>query len=169
MTQLAQKGSPEVAALLLNLHRNPAPADYSEYLPKPDPIFDPVQFKKAAYNGNAALFRYLVTDHPILLTTYNPNVEAILISAMMGGVPIWKIILVVEPGRKDTEFSKCYRYVPKKILWIGQRVAGDTRKIFLQFLLEEGALTDRASTLILEAFICIGASKDIIEQVWKYS
>ncbi|KAL8657381.1 MAG: hypothetical protein Q9226_001977 [Calogaya cf. arnoldii] len=140
MNQLAEDGSPEIAAYILSRHPNVPPADYSSHLLSPDPILHPVQFlvKKAAYHGNAQLFRYLVTEYPTLLTTYNRNFEAILLSAMNGGTSIWKIILEVDPRFKDHEFSGHRGCTLENVVWRGFLVEGDEKIALLQLLLKGG-------------------------------
>ncbi|KAL8646292.1 MAG: hypothetical protein Q9226_006926, partial [Calogaya cf. arnoldii] len=125
--------------------------------------------KEAAYSCNAALFRYLVTEYPTLLTGSNRNIEGILSGAIAGGVPIWKIILEKEPSWKDYEFSEYHGCVLEKVLWMEQRTEGSAERDLLQFLLEEGADTDREGDPILETFRCMGASKEIMDLVRKYS
>ncbi|KAL8846602.1 MAG: hypothetical protein Q9221_008320 [Calogaya cf. arnoldii] len=166
---VGRNGSPEIAAYILSRHPNVPPTDYSSHLLSPDPTIHPVQFlvKKAAYHGNAKLFRYLVTEYPTLLTTYNRNVEDILLSAMNGGTSIWKIILEVDPLFKDHEFSGHRGCTLENVVWRGSLVEGDEKMALLQLLLEEGADTDRAGAPVLEQLRCMHAEDRVMDLVWK--
>ncbi len=164
-TQLAQYGSPEAVAFALSRHPNPIPPDLSEHVPKPDPILHPLQFLVlgAASNGNTALFRYLVTEHHLL--SHNRNTEHILFSAITGGgVPIWKIILEVEPQWKDHEFYEHHGVVLEKVVQFG----GPDKKELLQFLLDEGAELCGVGDPPLKTLRALGAEKDILDMAEKY-
>ncbi|KAL8748678.1 MAG: hypothetical protein Q9184_007151 [Pyrenodesmia sp. 2 TL-2023] len=164
-TQLAQHGSPETAAFLLSRHPNPGPPDFSEHLPRSDPIHHPHDFlvREAAYNGNANLFRYLVTEYHLL--SHSSNIEYILFGAITGGgIPIWKIILELEPQWKDHEFYEHHGVVLEKVVEYG----GPDKKDLLQFLLEEGADLGGVTEPPLKTFRALGAGKEILEMVERY-
>lgn len=93
-SQIAQNGTPEIAAYLLSRH--PVPEDYTQELPSSFVLnlhaTQCLACQSARY-ANADLFRYLLNQYPTLLSTNNRNVENILVKAMEGGVSIWKILL----------------------------------------------------------------------------
>ncbi|KAL8755760.1 MAG: hypothetical protein Q9184_004697 [Pyrenodesmia sp. 2 TL-2023] len=164
-TQLAQHGSPETTAFVLSRHPNAVPPDFSEHLATSDPIHHPHDFlvREAAYNGNAHLFRYLVTEYHLL--SHNRNIEYILFGAITGGgIPIWKIILELEPQWKDHEFYEHHGVVLEKVVEYG----GPDKKDLLQFLLEEGADLGGVTEPPLETFRALGAGKEILEMVERY-
>ncbi|KAI4176706.1 MAG: hypothetical protein LQ346_007830 [Caloplaca aetnensis] len=164
LTKLAQHGSPGMAAFILFRHPYAAYPDPPDHVPNPCPTLHPLQFlvREAAYNGNAALFRYLVTEHHLL--TANRNVEYILINAITGGLPIWKTILEAEPQWKDHEFYGHRGVILEKVVEFG----GPDKKELLQFLLDEGADLGGVIEPPLKTFRALGAGKDILEMVEKY-
>ena len=108
------------------------------------------------------LFRYLLDQYPTLLTTYNRNVEDILVNAMEGGVSIWKIVLEHDSRWMDHEFTAHRECVLEFVL-------KDNRMELLEFLLKEGADTDRAGDPVLEMVRLHRADCETMELVKKYS
>ena len=161
-SQIAQNGTPETAAYLLSRHL--IPEDYSQEPLSSNPTLNPTQYlaRESARNGNAALFHYLIDQHPSLLSTTNRTVERILINAIDGGVGIWEIILEHDPRWKDHEFSGHKGYVLEFAVKFG-------KKEVLEFLLREGADTDRAGDPVLELARMRGAGSEILELIKKYS
>lgn len=161
-SQIAQNGTPEIAAYLLSRH--PIPEDYSQEPPSSTPTLNPTQYlaRESARNGNAALFRYLLNQYPSLLSTNNRAVERILVNAMDGGVSIWEIILEHDPYWKDYEFSGHKGCVLEFVVEFKETE-------LLEFLLREGADTDRAGDLVLELARTRGAGSEMLELIKKYS
>ena len=153
-SQTAQNGSPEIAAYLLSRHS--VPEDYSQELPSSNPALNPIQYLacKSARNGNAGLFRYLLDQYPSLLSTYNRNIENILVNAMQGGVSIWKIILEQNPLWKDHEF-KGHRGC------VLEHVVRFEHTELLEFLLREGADADPVAGIR-------SAGSEMLELIKKY-
>lgn len=162
--QVAKNGTAETAAYLLSRHS--VPEDYSQYVPAPSPTHNPTQYLicESARYGNCDLFRYLLTEYPPFLSGANRrNLERLLVIAMVGGVDIWKIILEYKPHLKDYEFSGHQGCVLEMALRLGPH------KDLLEFLLKEGADTDRAGDPVLESFRRMGAESDVLEMVRNYS
>ena len=154
-SQIAQNGTPESSAYLLS--RYSGPEDYSQELPSSNPNLNPIQYLacKSARNGNAALFRYLLNQYPSLLSTFNRNIDNILVNAMDGGVSVWKIILEHNPLWKDHEF-KAHRGC------VLEHVVRFEHTELLEFLLREGADAEPVARLR-------GARSEMLELIKKYS
>ena len=75
---------------------------------------------------------------------------------------IWEIILEHDPRWKDHEFSGHKGYVLEFAVKFG-------KKEVLEFLLREGADTDRAGDPVLELARMRGAGSEILELIKKYS
>lgn len=161
-SQIAKNGTPETAAFLLSRH--PIPEDYSQETLSSNPTLNPTQYlaRESARNGNAALFRYLINQYPSLLSTCNRSVERLLVNAMEGGVGIWEIILEHNPRWKDHEFSRHQGCV---LEWTVEF----KKKELIEFLLKEGADTDRAGDPVLELARVRGAGGEMLELIKKYS
>lgn len=161
-SQIAQSGTPEIAAYLLSRH--PVHEDYSQKASSSDPTSNPTQYlaRESARNGNAALFRYLLTQYPSLLSGDNHAVDRILVNAMEGGVSIWEIILEHNPYWKDYEFSGHRGCV---LEWVVEF----KKMELLEFLLREGADTDREGDPVLELARLRGAGSEMLELIKKYS
>ena len=161
-SQIAKNGTPETAAYLLSRHS--VPEDYSRDVISSNPTVNPIQYLacRSASSGNAALFRYLSNQYPSLLSTWNHNIEDILVNAIEGGVDIWKIILDHDPHWKDHEFGAHKDYVL-------ERVVEYEEKELLEFLLKEGADTDREGAPVLEEARLRGADSETLELIKKYS
>ncbi|KAL2046381.1 hypothetical protein N7G274_001828 [Stereocaulon virgatum] len=161
LSQIAQNGTPETAAYLLS--RYPIPKDFSQDSPS-NRILNPTQYLacESARLGNTAVFRYLNNQYPSLLSTHNRCVESILVNAIDGGVGIWKIILEHHPSWKNHEFSGHKGCVLEFALEL-------RNKDVLEFLLREGADTDRAGDPLLELARRRGAESEILELIKKYS
>jgi len=161
-SQTAQTGTVNTAAYLLSRHQ--VPEDYSRHVLTLSPTQNPIQYltKESARHGNTVVFCYLLSRYPELLSTKNRNVESILVNALDGGVEIWKIILEHDPRWKDHEFSGHRGYVLELLV--------DLKKpILLEFLLQEGADTDRAGDPVLDMAKARRASPEILELIKKYS
>ena len=129
-SRVAQNGTPEIAAYLLSRH--PVFEDYTqEFLPS-NLNLHPTQYLacQSARYANADLFRYLLDQYPTLLTTYNRNVDYILVNAMEGGVSMWKIILEHDSRWMDHEFRAHQGCVLEFLLT-------DNRNELLEFLLKK--------------------------------
>ena len=175
LAETARIGSPETAAYLLSRHPT-THAEFSQYLATSDPALHPTQYlaREAARNGNAPLFRYLVTQYPSLLSLTiddrllsttgknHRNVESILVDGMSGGVRIWEIILENNNARwMDYEFVGHHGCVLEIMAWLGH-------KEVLEMLLKRGADTMREGDPVLELARLRGARKDILELIKKY-
>ena len=88
--------------------------------------------------------------------------ESILVNAMDGGVEIWKIILENDPGWKDHEFSGHRGCVLEVVVELG-------KKSLLEFLLQQGADTDRAGDPVLELARARRAEPRMLDLIRKYS
>ena len=80
----------------------------------------------------------------------------------MGGVSIWKIILEHDPNWKDCEF-RAHRGC------VLEHVIKYKHKELLEFLLKEGADTDRAGDPVLEMGRLHRADSETMELIKKYS
>lgn len=161
-SQIAKSGTAEDAAYILSRH--PVAEDYSQHVPRPSAALNPTRYlvKDSARQGNVDVFRYLLSAHPVLLSTHNRNVESILVNAMDGGVEIWRIILEHDPRWKDHEFSRHQGCVLEMDIKLQEPV-------ILDFLLQQGADTDRAGDPVLEMARSMRAPPEIIELIRKYS
>ena len=162
-SQVAQNGTPEIAAYLLSLH--PVPEDYSPTFPSSEPITNPMQWLtcQSARHGNAPLSRYLLNQYPSLLSIKkNRAVEKILVNALEGGVSIWEIILEHDPYWKDYEFAAHRGCVLERVMEF-------KRMELLEFLLRKGADTDREGDPVLEMARIRRASSEMMELIKKYS
>ncbi len=81
---------------------------------------------------------------------------------MDGGVSIWEIILEHDPYWKDYEFSGHKGCVLEFVVEFKETE-------LLEFLLREGADTDRAGDLVLELARTRGAGSEMLELIKKYS
>lgn len=162
-SQTAKTGTTETAIYLLSRHPI-ATEDHSQHVPRPSPSLNPRQYlmNESARHGNVAVFRYLVSANPLFLTTHNRNIESILINAMDGGIDIWRIILEHDPKWKDYEFSGHRGCVLE--------IAIDLQKpVILEFLLQQGADTDRAGDPVVELARARKAGPEILDLLRKYS
>ena len=164
-SQVAQTGTPETAAYLLSRHPTPN-KECSQYLAKPDPTLNSIQYlvRESARNANALLFRYLLDQYPSLLSNSNKdprNVERILVNAMTGGVSIWEIILERDAQWMNVEFSGHRGCVLELVVRLG-------KKELLEMLLKKGADTMRAGDPVLELARAWGADRDMLELIMKY-
>lgn len=161
-SQVARTGTSDAAAYLLSRHQ--VPENYSHPVVKPNPTQHPTQFliQRSARDGNAVVFRYLLSRQPELLSTKNRNVEHILVNALDGGVDIWKVILEYDPRWKDHEFSGHCGCVLEFLI---------ERKntALLEFLLRQGADTERAGDPVLDLAKARRAGPEILELIKKYS
>ena len=81
---------------------------------------------------------------------------------MDGSIEIWRIILEHDPGWKDHEFSGHRGCVLEIVVEFG-------KKELLEFLLKEGADTDRAGDPVLELARARRAGPEMMELIRKYS
>lgn len=162
LSQVAQNGTPEIAAYLLSRH--PVPEDYSPKFSSSEPITNPTQWLacQSARHGNAPLFCYLLNQYPSLLDNKNRAVEKILVSALEGGVSIWEVILEHDPYWKDYVFAAHRGCVLERVIEFDHME-------LLEFLLREGADTDREGDPVLEMARIRGASSEMMELIEKYS
>lgn len=165
-SQVAQDGTPEIAAYLLSRYQ-PIPVEDCHHLSTSDPSLNPIQYlaRVSAHYGNVSLFRFLLTRYPSLLSTKNKNnvrnVEGILTNAIQGGVQIWKIILEHDERWKNYGFSGHRGCTLEQVLQYGS--IG-----LLGRLLKEGADTDRVGDRVLELVEVRGGGREMLELIMKY-
>lgn len=157
--QVARNGTVDTAAYILSRH--PVVEDLSQRVPEPRPAQNPMLYlcRQTARHGNSQVFRYVLSRQPELLSK-NRNVESILRNAC--NADIWTIILEHDQRWKDHEFSS-HRGCVLEFLIESKNTA------LLEFLLREGADTDRAGDPVLELAKARRAGPEILELIRRYS
>lgn len=133
---------------------------------------------------NAPLFAALACQHPDFLTTYNRNIESMLVCAMEGGTGIWKVILAHDRRYMDHEFSGHKGCVLEVLGRLAREIEGGeveseeakrneekkaTTMALLEYLLEEGADTERAGDPILPYLRAERADPEVLKLVERFS
>ncbi|KAI4192729.1 MAG: hypothetical protein LQ350_008574 [Teloschistes chrysophthalmus] len=167
-------------------HHTPEELTYlTTPLPSPSPTYYPFLFllKESARAGNVPLFRALASQHPKFLSTHNRNVESVLVCAMEGGAGIWGVVLEHDHRFMDHEFHSHGGCVLEVLVRLGgggmegggvgiedaRRKKKATMMALLEFLLEQGADTEREGEPILPTLRALKADHDVVELVERYS
>ena len=159
--QTAQNGTPEVATYLLS--RNPVHEDYSEFDLSPNPTYKPKQYLaiQSAQHGNGFLFGHLMEQYPGLFSPLNRNFESTLLSAIDGGIVIWKHLLHHDRSLKDYAFSGGRGCVLEMVVYT-------KNKRLFEYLVTEGAYLESLQGSVFERLKDNGAGDDMLEFVQFY-
>ena len=150
------------------LSRHPIKEDYSQRLGDADAILHPTLFltRVAARCGNVALFESLITRDPLILTTWNGNIGAMVTPSIEGGVglDIWRSILAHEPHASE---FKNWEYGLHGCLL--EHVAKFGSKELLEFFLGRGVDPEPEGYSLLQQAKAYKLDKDRLELIEKYS